>query len=423
MINYNILSKLDKKQISGFSIKKSKSVSILKKKSGYNTFTINYFIKNNKGYRKIGFSFLDRAFTEIDSIILYNDNLEEFAVVTVKQDTPVEKLVEGFYKFVTENSRSTISNFSESILSEGEKFNAFAQWVGSSSRNVIMVLSGILLFVNLILFFVTKFRKFKDEYQSINAAEAEINRSLFSGQTGDEPEFELYSEISKYLKFVLSNNNSKGIIICGPPGTSKTYMVRRELYFSRLRPKSDYFIMKGSSLGIEDTYEALYRAKDKILILDDFDTPLADPDTVNLLKAATDSYTRRVLSISRKSTINTGDNQETEYTPRSFVFTGKIIIITNLFKKDIDKALMSRMPVVEVNFDTKTVVENIEKMLKYFATHIPIEMKQEVYDYIIKIYSKNKDIKLSFRTFQNAFDARYNVPDDWKNIVNTILGV
>lgn len=256
--------------------------------------------------------------------------------------------------------------------------------------------------------------------RSTDKLEDDINDSLFEGHREDEPAYAIYAKLTSYLKNVIQGNYSS-LIVCGPPGTSKTYVVRRTLHFLGKRIRDDYMIAKGSTATLADTYYLLYQNRDKILVLDDFDKPLRDEDMVNFLKSITDTYKHRILSFPREKTPSIA-SQNVEYkVPPKFNFTGKLIIITNLDKKEIDKALLSRAPAVEVKFNIQEVLDNLIKMMKFISPSIPMETKMEVYNYILSLYKQNKHINLNFRAFQNAVDARVGIPDHWKEMVKTIV--
>ena len=160
---------------------------------------------------------------------------------------------------------------------------------------------------------------------------------------------------------------------------------------------------------------------DKILILDDFDKPLRDEDMVNFLKSITDTYKHRILSFPREKSQMYGSQEVERKVPPKFNFTGKLIIITNLERKDIDRALLSRAPAVEVKFNIQEVLDNLLKMMKFISPSVSMETKMEVYNYILSLYKQNKHINLNFRAFQNAVDARVGIPDHWKEMVRTIV--
>jgi len=140
---------------------------------------------------------------------------------------------------------------------------------------------------------------------------------------------------------------------------------------------------------------------------------------VNFLKSITDSYSHRIISLPKEKSLDTSG---TRYTiPPKFEFRGKLIIITNLQKREIDRALLSRSPVVEVSFTNDEVLKALVEMMKFISPKVSMEIKEEVYDYIITLYKKNPKVNINFRGFQNCIDARTSIPNHWREMVKNIL--
>lgn len=245
---------------------------------------------------------------------------------------------------------------------------------------------------------------------------------MFEGQNGKEPEFEIYNKLIRSIEMLIDDDRIKSILICGIPGTSKTHIVRRTLYFKGLESGSDYTILKGSTMGMIDFVSTLYKNSDKLIILDDFDKPLEDSDTVNILKSATDSYSKRIISCPRAVMMNAQAENSSDYDlPQKFEFTGKLIIITNKRFNEIDKAFISRCLTIEVNFTPEEFLKNINSMLKYIMPEVDMKIKLEVFGYIESMSKKHKISGLNFRTFQSAISIRMLYPENWKEMVLYVL--
>jgi hypothetical protein len=285
-------------------------------------------------------------------------------------------------------------------------------------------LLGIMLVTSLIMKYRYYFKKIYNwayEKHVSGPLETKLNNSLFAGQTENEAPFRMYSTAAGYIKFV-ALGKAIALILCGPPGMSKTYLVRRTLHFAGLKPRKDYVIEKGASMTMADVYSMLYYHRKKIVILDDFDTPLQNPEMVNMLKAITDSYDRRVLSMPKEKKMS-GDEQQgvSPAAPTKFEFKGKIIIVTNLRRNEINSALVSRAPTFEMNFNTKQILTSLEELLKYVGPSISMELKREVLDYISNLYEKDRTLVLDFRSFKSSVDARIGNPAMWKEMVKVIV--
>lgn len=285
----------------------------------------------------------------------------------------------------------------------------------------IVFFLGIRMGVEILLAYRYVFKKainWLGERYVAGPLEREINEKLFAGQKEEDTAFARYQALVTYIKHVTVG---KGIalIICGPPGMSKTYIVKRTLFFQKLRPRVDYVVEKGSTLGLADAYYLLFVNRKKILILDDFDKPLQNEDMINFLKSITDSYEKRILSLPREERLEL--DQAGSAAPQKFEFKGKLIIITNLNRDQIDKALLSRAPAIEVNFNSKEILESLQELIDYINPKVPKKIKLEVYQYILKLYKMDPHITLDFRVFVTSLDARIGNPVGWKDMVKVIV--
>lgn len=294
-----------------------------------------------------------------------------------------------------------------------------AQQNGEDFAKIITIVSALITSFLGLQFLAIKLKNWVNEISS-NRAENKLNKELFSSQNGRETDFECYNKLINSIELTIKNPRVKSLIICGIPGTSKTYIVRRTIYFNNLKSGSDYVILKGGTMNLMDFCSVLYKNSNKIIVLDDFDSPLEDKDLVNILKSATDSYGKRIISVPRVKKVQNGGGDDYDL-PQKFVFNGKIIIITNKEFKELDKALISRSLTVEVNFSPEEFVDNIQKMLKYIMPNVSMEIKQEVLDYINQQVQKHKITGINFRTFQSAISIRLLYKDEWKPMVDYVL--
>lgn len=331
-----------------------------------------------------------------------------------------EQMAEIQKKFKIKNVLSAAKRF----LTTG-KINDPIQHEARISSSGITSLIGVLfylfLFGGMLYYYYRKVIHYETQRRAETEAEKDINNSLFSKQKENEPAYAIYDKLIKFIK-----NTIKGTfpatIICGRPGTGKTYIVRRTFHFMKLAPRKEYKIEKGASLELIDVFSLLYDMRDGILVLDDYDTPLRDPDTVNFLKSITDSYKRRIISMPRAKKISSGEGGVEDYNvPQKFEYNGKLIIITNIPKNQLDRALLSRCPTIEVDFSIPEMVEALQQMYKFVAPNVSIEIKKEVLDYVMDLYDKDKFIDLSFRSYQNCVGARLANPDDWREMSKIIL--
>jgi len=256
------------------------------------------------------------------------------------------------------------------------------------------------------------------EHGANKDAENALNDFLFKGQRSNDSAFEMYGSMVTNIQN-LDRDNSRGLILYGMAGTGKSYIVRRTLYFMGKQPDDDYVIIKGSSAdpkqNIKIIYSTLFEHNGKIIVFDDFDSVLEDENSINLLKAALDSYPVRVVSLpSMASYSATGAPL-----PNKFVFTGKIIMITN--KRKIDPALLSITQSTKLDFDQKQFRRAITDTLNTINPEVPLQCKQDVLDFFEENLAKDPNVTIDFRRFAAMVDLRVAHPNDWKPLCRKVL--
>ncbi len=406
------------------SIKRIPGIHTKQTKKFGKIYQVKYFIDSGKGPKMFGFSAKEPSFKTILSFDVYTIDLRLGASFILKPDTNEDKLFKLINKVVTTtkykkpNYKKLKENI-ESLKQESNTLFSINKTVG-----MIQLVYGLLFAITVIMLARNMYLQVYNWHQEKEVEgriEKEMNDNLFQGQGKNDSGFELFNKLKEHIEFI-TQKKANALIIYGPPGMSKTYTVRRTLYFNNIKPGKEYVIEKGSSLGLLSTYSLLYKNRKRLLILDDFDTPLKDENIVNLLKAITDTYERRILSLPRDLILATGaQGEQIIGVPEKFEYKGQLIIITNLKRNQIDPALLSRAPGVEVKYDTKQILNYTEKLLKYMNPAIPMKFKQETYDYITKLYKNDKNIIVSFRTINSSIEARIGNPQGWKHMIQTIV--
>jgi len=390
-------------------------------------FIKKYFVDDGRGKRMIGFASKSSNFKQVTYLILFGNTLQP----EVFFEFTKELKSEDYLKFIGASiTNSKIKKIGEQIDLEQFKMDNLSESAFKVAGRKVLVwlanygpiaITGLALLS--LLHFYAIIAKHKAEEHYVNTAiEKDLNRELFAGQVKKESGFEMFSRLEQHLELIIRKSKAVALILCGPPGMSKTYMVRRTLHFSGKQPGKDYTIAKGSSLGLQSFYDLLYANRNRLIVLDDFDTPLRNQDIVNLLKAITDSYSKRIVSLSRDMLVAAGSQgQVTSKSPEKFEFKGQVIIVTNLTRDKLDTALISRAPTIEVSYDTKQILAGVEKLLKHLNNKVPMKLKQEVFEYIKKLYKHDNDIEVSFRTIKAGIDARVGNPEYWKELVRIIV--
>jgi hypothetical protein len=221
----------------------------------------------------------------------------------------------------------------------------------------------------------------------------------------------------------------RAMIVTGPPGVGKSHGVEAVLgrhdimadiaQDERLRK---YEFIKGatSALGL---YTKLYQFREEkcILVFDDCDSVLLDDLSLNLLKAALDSGSRRQIHWNTDSRL-----LKDEGIPNSFDFKGSIIFITNIKFDNVRSARLrdhlaameSRCHYLDLTIDTRR-----EKLLR--IRQIVADGMLEKYDFesdeqeqILEFITQNQDQlrELSLRMVLKIADLCASFPSTWRDV-------
>ena len=220
------------------------------------------------------------------------------------------------------------------------------------------------------------------------------------------------------------------MIVSGPPGVGKSFGVEEVLskddLFDQLADRDPkYEIVKGSlsALGLyAKLYE--YSGEKNVIVFDDADNIFYDQLSLNLLKAALDTNSKRYISWNSDSRM-----LRMEGIPDRFEFKGAIIFITNIkfshvrskTLKEHLSALESRCHYIDLEMDTAR-----EKILR---------IKQIVGDGMLDKYMFDDDVvaeivgyidtnksrlrELSLRMVLKIADLRKSFPSNWQAMANT----
>ena len=225
----------------------------------------------------------------------------------------------------------------------------------------------------------------------------------------------------------------RGMIVSGPPGIGKSYGVEKVMREAEMMNKmggSEH--TTGRKFGVEKgaaspigLYKLLYEyaGAGSVLVMDDCDSILYDEQSLNLLKAALDSGTKRWLSWRSESRV-----LKNEGIPDKFEFKGSIIFITNLkFDKVRGKighhleAVMSRCHYIDLTIDTfrdkflrcRQIVQD-GMLQQYCFTQAE---QNELLDYIYDNRTKLREISL--RTVLKIADLKKMNGNKWKRYAET----
>ena len=239
--------------------------------------------------------------------------------------------------------------------------------------------------------------------------------------------FEILDQMTKAVK----DGQIRAMIVSGPPGVGKSFGVEKVLLKSELfnilaEKKPKFEVVKGamSSIGL---YSKLYEfsAEGNVVVFDDCDSILMEDLSLNILKGALDSGSRRYISWNTDSRI-----LRSEGIPDRFEFKGAAIFITNIkFEhvrskklRDHLDALESRCHYIDLQMDTnREKILRIRQVVKQGQMLERYEFDACVEDELIEFVEQNQDRlrELSLRMVLKIADLRKGFPNNWNAMVKT----
>lgn len=236
-------------------------------------------------------------------------------------------------------------------------------------------------------------------------------------ETQNTPKFSINKRFSFLEKSVamVATGIQNSVIICGAGGLGKSYTVLKTLknlgYDESGEGHRSFKVVKGFSTA-KGLYRLLYENNDKILVLDDCDSVWKDNNSLNLLKSALDSYETRVISWNSE--------RMDEDLPSSFLYTGKVIFITNLSESQLDQAVRSRCLFIDVSMSRDDIIERMKVITSSdeFLPGISDDSKRKAIQFIEKNIKIIRNISL--RTLVNITKIAETGSDDWEEMATYI---
>lgn len=220
---------------------------------------------------------------------------------------------------------------------------------------------------------------------------------------------------------MLASGTQTSLVVSGPGGLGKTFTVSQALNDAGLEDismltdeemefidkESTYQVVKGYSTP-KGLYRTLYRNRENVLVFDDCDSVLRDPVSLNLLKAALDSYEQRIISW--RADLKDDD------LPQVFEFKGRVIFISNLPSSSLDQAILSRSLAVDLSMTKPQKIERMKFLLEQdeFMPEFTSEHKEDALVLIdnVKEYVK----ELSLRTLIQVTKIRATDNENWEDL-------
>lgn len=220
---------------------------------------------------------------------------------------------------------------------------------------------------------------------------------------------------------MLAKGDQASVVVSGPGGLGKSHTVSAaladagftdlsvldELSDGAVVPDKSFRVVKGYSTP-KGLYRVLFENRNSVVVFDDCDSVLKDPVSLNLLKAALDSYSRRIISWR-------ADTRDEEL-PNVFEFKGRVVFISNLASSSMDQAIISRSLAVDLTMTAKQKVERMRFLLdqKDFMPDYEKQHKVDAMDLIDKLCDEVKE--LSLRTLIQVTKIRKSAGANWKDL-------
>jgi hypothetical protein len=228
----------------------------------------------------------------------------------------------------------------------------------------------------------------------------------------------LLSEASADLKI-------RSMIVSGSPGTGKTFEVIKAMKAKSRENRNFYFHQVKGTISPIALYIELYRARHGVLVLDDADEAFTDPESLQLLKAATESTKSRNVSYRKLSMA-----LEAEGIPQEFEFEGCVVILTNTNLEEARKqrqshydAIMSRAhyinAVLETDREKIMRIRHIVTTTKILHDFLDVKRHQEVIDFVEEHHTRFRE--LSIRTVVKLAELCSAFPTKWETLARGTL--
>lgn len=225
------------------------------------------------------------------------------------------------------------------------------------------------------------------------------------------------------LSAMVATGKAPSAIITGEGGIGKTFTVTKTLRDLGLVSSNDpeaentapskvFTMVKGYSTPMA-LYRTLYENSDRIVVFDDCDSIMKDPTAINLLKAALDSYSKRIVSWNSE--------QRGNDLPSSFQFHGGVIFISNHTLGTLDQAIRTRALCVDLSMTADQKLERMEQIVASgdFLSDAPDEHKADALAAIKENLALVRN--LSLRTLVQVTKVRSTDRRDWKRLALYVM--
>ena len=231
-------------------------------------------------------------------------------------------------------------------------------------------------------------------------------------------EFEQALEDVKTGVKLLRSKATHSLWLAGRGGVGKTVTVLHTLREAGLKPDEDYVVVKGSA-SAAGVYQLFLENKNKIIVFDDSDSALADVEGRNIFKAATDTTGERKVSWNKGGKMfmspeeYEAEGEPDDKLPRSFIFTGSVIFISNLpiRKLDPDGALRTRGFLMNVDPTNEEIFEYMEKISDKIKLEVDAQLDSKSRTEVVSLLKERKTAEktANLRSLVRALNVRAGI--------------
>ncbi len=242
----------------------------------------------------------------------------------------------------------------------------------------------------------------------------------------------VFDDLDDLVRMV-AGNIQPSLLVTGMAGIGKTYGISKVLNEMIGAEGTKWVHIKGK-LSPVGMYRAFFLNRNKLIVFDDADSVFANQDTVNMLKAALDSYEKRTISWFSPLTVDVSrlddiqikelyDDIEEKLSidpgsakikfPNKFNFEGQVIFISNIHASKIDSAVKSRSLTIDITLSRESVIKRLQSILDKIGGDLPLQDKQDVLDFLAENY-KNE---LNIRSFILGCRCKQSGSANWKRLI------
>jgi len=228
----------------------------------------------------------------------------------------------------------------------------------------------------------------------------------------------LYYHLSHFVRSV-AEGYQRSMVIEAPHGVGKSYQIEKILTDDV--GSRGYIKLAGHSSPLA-LYQKLQDNKDKVVFLDDCSAVLKDRQSMEIIKAATETEVD-----SRVVSWNSNAHQLGDQYDEEFEFNGQIIICANDLPDsgntvEILESLVDRSITYELSFNYRQRMDLVKQVAYVHDTDIPVEERMEIAGWIESVTSESS-VEVNLRTLFKCFNQYRYDEERWKTLAAEIINI